>query len=67
MPIVVEMDRVGRVVLTRVLGRDGRERMELTGSAYLSDSEPAARRQLQRTLTGLARLLQRAAVDAGVG
>jgi hypothetical protein len=67
MPIVVEMDRVGRVVLTRVLGRDGRERMELTGSAYLSPSESAARRQLQRTLTGLAQLLQRAAVDAGVG
>src|SRR5262245_59244299 len=65
MPIVVEMDGIGRVVLTRVLCRDGRERMELTGSAYLSESESAARRQLQSTLSGLARVLHRAAVEAG--
>ncbi len=61
LPVVAEMDGVGRVVMTRVLGRDGRERMEITGSAYLSDSEPTARRQLQDTLTGLVSVLQRAA------
>lgn len=61
LPVVAEMDSVGRVVLTRVLGRDGRERMEITGSAYLSRSEPIARRQLQDTLTGLVSVLQRAA------
>jgi hypothetical protein len=53
--------------MTRVLGRDGRERMEITGSAYLSESEAAARRQLHSTLTGLVAVLQRAAVVAGVG
>ena len=66
MPVVAEMDHIGRVVMTRVLGRDGRERMEITGSAYLADSEPAARRQLHSTLTGLVAVLQRAAVAAGV-
>ena len=63
--MVAELDSVGRVVLTRVLGRDGRERMEITGSAYLSRSEPTARRQLQDTLTGLVSVLQRAAAVNG--
>ena len=65
LPVVAEMDSVGRVVLTRVLGRDGRERMEITGSAFLSTSEPVARRQLQDTLTGLVSVLQRAAAVKG--
>jgi hypothetical protein len=65
LPVVAELDSVGRVVLTRVLGRDGRERMEITGSAYLSRSEPVARRQLQDTLTGLVDVLQRAAAVRG--
>jgi len=63
--VVAELDSVGRVVLTRVLGRDGRERMEITGSAYLSRSESIARRQLQDTLTGLVDVLQRAASVKG--
>jgi hypothetical protein len=61
LPVVAELEQVGRVVLTRVLGRDGRERMEITGSAYLAESEAVARRQLQSTLTGLVEVLQRAA------
>ena len=65
LPVVAELDNVGRVVLTRVLGRDGRERMEITGSAYLSESESTARRQLQDTLTGLVSVLQRAATAKG--
>lgn len=67
LPIVADMEQIGRVVMTRVLGRDGRERMEITGSAYLSESEEAARTQLHSTLTGLVAVLQRAAVAAGVG
>jgi hypothetical protein len=65
LPVVAELDNIGRVVLTRVLGRDGRERMEITGSAYLSPTEPVARRQLQDTLTGLVGVLQRAAAVKG--
>lgn len=65
MPVVVDIDDIGRVVLTRVLTRDGRQRMELTGSAYLADAEPAARGQLHDTLSGLVALLRRAAVAAG--
>ena len=61
LPVVADMEHIGRVVLTRVLGRDGRERMEITGSAYLAESETLARRQLQNTLTGLVEVLQRAA------
>ena len=61
LPVVAELDNVGRVVLTRVLGRDGRERMEITGSAYLAESETLARRQLHNTLTGLVEVLRRAA------
>jgi hypothetical protein len=60
--MVVEIPSIGRVVMTRVRGRDGRERMELTGSAYLSPSEPVARRQLHSTLTGMVSVLRGAGV-----
>jgi hypothetical protein len=56
--VVAELEGVGRVVLTRVLGRDGRERMEITGSAYLPKDEQKARRRLQATLDGFMRVLQ---------
>ena len=65
LPIVVEIEQVGRVVMTRVLGRDDRERMEITGSAYLVRPEEAARHQLHSTLTGMVEVLRRAAVEAG--
>jgi len=64
--MVVEIESVGRVVMTRVRGRDGRERLELTGSAYLSPSEPVARRQLRSTLTGMVSVLRRATGVVGV-
>src|SRR5262249_6905456 len=67
LPVVAEMEHIGRVVMTRVLGRDGRERMEITGSAFLADTEPVARHQLHSTLPGLARCLPRPATAAGAG
>jgi hypothetical protein len=66
LPMVVEIESVGRVVITRVRGRDGRERMELTGSAYLSRSEPVARHQLRSTLSGMVSVLRRATGPVGV-
>ena len=60
--MMVEIPSIGRVVMTRVRGRDGRERMELTGSAYLSPSESVARRQLHSTLTGMVSVLRGAGV-----
>jgi hypothetical protein len=64
LPVVADLKNIGRIVLTRVLGRDGRERVEITGSAYLSDSEDVARKQLQSTLDGLVSVLQRASQAA---
>ena len=64
--MVVEIESVGRVVMTRVRGSDGRERMELTGSAYLSPSEPVARRQLHATLSGMVAVLRGTAGPVGV-
>jgi hypothetical protein len=62
----MEIDGVGKVLLTRVLGRNGRERMELTGSAYLAPSEPEAQRQLYHTIRGFADVMHKAAKTAGV-
>ena len=66
-PVVMEVDGVGKVLLTRVLGANGRERMELTGSAYLTAKGPAARRQVDRTLRGFASVLSTEATLAGAG
>jgi len=60
-PVVMEVDGVGKVLITRVLGRNGRERMEVTGSAYLSGTGPTASRQVDRTLRGFAHVMATAA------
>lgn len=65
-PVVTEVPGVGKVLITRVLTSNGRERMELTGSAYLAPRPADARRQVQRTLHGVASAMQHAAVTAGV-
>ncbi|WP_433065931.1 hypothetical protein [Dactylosporangium sp. CS-033363] len=57
----MEIDGVGKVLITRVLGRNGRERMEVTGSAYLSATGQAANRQVDRTLRGFAHVMASAA------
>jgi hypothetical protein len=63
----MQVDGVGKVLLTRVLGTNGRERMELTGSAYLTGKGPAARRQVDRTLRGFAHVLSTEATLADAG
>jgi len=60
-PMVMEVDGVGKVLLTRVLGTNGRERMEVTGSAYLTGRGQAANRQVDRTLRGFAQVMASAA------
>lgn len=66
-PVVMQVEGVGKVLLTRVLGANGRERMELTGSAYLNVRGAAARRQVDRTLRGFAHVLSSEATLAGAG
>jgi hypothetical protein len=60
-PVVMEVGGVGKVLITRVLGRNGRERMEVTGSAYISSTGTAASRQVDRTLRGFAHVMASAA------
>jgi hypothetical protein len=60
-PVVMQVDGVGKVLITRVLGANGRERMEVTGSAYLSTTGQAADRQVDRTLRGFAHVMATAA------
>jgi hypothetical protein len=59
-PHVVEVPGAGRVVLTRVQGRDGRGHAEIRATVPLAADEPRARAQLARLMTELARLLHRA-------
>jgi hypothetical protein len=61
LPNVVELDGVGKVLVTRVLSRNGRERMEMTGSMYLAPTAHDARRQVNQTLNGFAAVMNRAA------
>ena len=65
-PVILDVGGLGKVTLTRVLARNGRERMELTGSAYLAPTEPEARQQLNHTIRGFAEVVHRAAENAGV-
>ncbi|WP_426514413.1 hypothetical protein ACPPVO_29645 [Dactylosporangium sp. McL0621] len=60
-PMVMEVDGVGKVLITRVLGNNGRERVEVAGSAYLTAKGPAANRQVDRTLRGFAHVMASAA------
>lgn len=55
--VVVQVDGVGSMLVTRVMDRHGREHAEVRGSVVLDDREPVARRQLLRLLSGLGRLL----------
>ncbi|MEV4134409.1 hypothetical protein AB0J72_19840 [Dactylosporangium sp. NPDC049742] len=50
-PLTVDVPGLGRALLTRVRGRDGREHAEVTLTVALADAEPVARAQL----LGLAR------------
>lgn len=56
-PVVVQVDGVGVMVVTRVLDRRGREHAEVRGSLALDEREPVARVQLLRLLRGLGDLL----------
>jgi hypothetical protein len=61
-PHVVEVPGAGRVVLTRVQSRDGREHAEIRATVRLSADEPRARWQLARLMTELGRVVRMAAV-----
>ena len=50
-PLVIDVPGLGRALLTRVRGRDGREHAEVTLTVALANAEPVARAQL----LGLAR------------
>lgn len=49
-PLVVDVEGVGRLVLTRVLGADGRQHAEVRISAELGEHDEVARRRLERLL-----------------
>jgi hypothetical protein len=61
-PHVVEVPGAGRVVVTRVQSRDGREHAEIRATVRLSAHEPRARWQLARLMTELGRVVRMAAV-----
>ncbi|GAA3286173.1 hypothetical protein GCM10020218_047540 [Dactylosporangium vinaceum] len=62
-PAVMQVDGVGKVLVTRVLGANGRERLEVTGSAYLHTTGQAATKQVDRTLRGFAHVMASAAAQ----
>lgn len=60
-PIVIEVPGpLGRIVLTRVQGRDGRQHAEITATVALAEAEPYARMQLLALTADLETLLTRA-------
>lgn len=59
-PHVVDVEGAGRAVVTRVLGADGREWVEVRVRLELSSSEPRARWQLVELLRWLGTTLHRA-------
>ncbi|WP_433208078.1 hypothetical protein ACQP00_42610 [Dactylosporangium sp. CS-047395] len=60
-PIVINVPALGRVVLTRVLGTNGRQHAEVRLRLALADAEPAARRQLRGLAHDLTTVIERAA------
>jgi hypothetical protein len=60
-PIVLEVPNLGRVVLTRVQGHDGRQHAEVTATVALAEAEPDVRAQLLVLTGDLETLLRRAA------
>lgn len=59
-PIVLEVPNLGRVVLTRVRGHDGRQHAEITATVALAEAEPYVRAQLLVLTSDLETLLRRA-------
>jgi hypothetical protein len=59
-PIVLEVPTLGRMVLTRVQGHDGRQHAEITATVALAEAEPYARAQLLALTADLEALLRRA-------
>nr|BFE55660.1 hypothetical protein GCM10020063_001860 [Dactylosporangium thailandense] len=60
-PLVIAVPGLGRALLTRVRGRDGREHAEVTLTVALAEDEPAARVQLLGVATDLRAMLSHAA------
>ncbi len=58
-PIVLEAAGLGRIVLTRVQGTDGRHHAEVRARVALADTEPYARVQLFTLVRDLRTLLAR--------
>jgi hypothetical protein len=52
-PVIVDVDGVGRLVLTRVQGRDGRQHADVRVTAELVEHEGYARLQLARLVERL--------------
>lgn len=52
-PVVVDVAGVGRLVLTRVLGRDGRQHADIRVTVELADVDGYARLQLVRLIERL--------------
>lgn len=63
-PVGVDVPGVGRLLLVRVQGKDGRQWAEVRGSVVLPDHEAWARRRLLRLLGDLAEALKPARRDA---
>lgn len=59
-PIALEHPGLGRVVLTRVRARDGREHAEVRLTVALAGTEPVARHQLLTLTNDLDMVLTRA-------
>lgn len=57
-PVVVDVEGVGRLVLTRVLGRDGRQHADIRITAELVEHEGYARLQLVRLVQRLTAALR---------
>ncbi|MEU0557432.1 hypothetical protein [Dactylosporangium sp. NPDC006015] len=59
-PLVVDVEGLGRALLTRVRAADGREHAEVTLTVALAAAEPYARRQLLDLATDLTHAMERA-------
>lgn len=59
-PITLDAPGLGRVVLTRVQGSDGREHAEVRLTVALASAEPIARQQLMALTNDLDTVLSRA-------
>ncbi|GAA0720703.1 hypothetical protein Drose_06970 [Dactylosporangium roseum] len=66
-PLTIDVPGLGRALLTRVRGRDGREHAEVTLTVALAADEPRARGQLLGLARDLTAVIERATGPASTG